>query len=65
MPKLMTLDDAANRLGVSRRTLDRYVKRGEFVPLYRLPTGLLRCDEVDFHEWVASIRGNKARPAKT
>lgn len=56
MPQLISLDDAANRIGVSRRTVDRYIKRGEFVALYQMPTGLLRCDEHELNGWLASRR---------
>jgi predicted DNA-binding transcriptional regulator AlpA len=57
MTKLITLDDAATRLGVSRRTIDRYIERGDFVQgLYQMPSGLLRCDEHDFNAWLASRR---------
>jgi excisionase family DNA binding protein len=56
MPKLITLDEAADRLGISRRTVDRYIERGQFVAIYQLPTGHLRCDEHDLDAWLASIR---------
>lgn len=56
MPLLISLDDAANRIGVSRRTVDRYIERGEFVALYQMPSGLLRCDAYDLNDWLASRR---------
>ncbi len=56
MPKLITLEEAAARCGISRRTVDRYVERGQFVALYQLPTGHLRVDEHDLNAWLAACR---------
>lgn len=56
MPKLITLDEAADRIGVSRRTVRRYIEQGQFVALYELPGGHLRCDEHDLNVWVGEHR---------
>lgn len=56
MPKLITLEEAAAKIGVSRRTVDRYIERGDFVATYQLPTGHLRVDEYDLNDWLASCR---------
>lgn len=56
MPKLISLEEAAARIGVSRRTVDRYAERGEFIALYQMPTGTLRCDECDLNEWLQNLR---------
>lgn len=58
MPKLITLEEAADRIGVSRRTVDRYIEAGKFVATYRLPTGYLRVDEYDLNEWLVACRTN-------
>lgn len=56
MPKLITLEEAADRIGVSRRTVGRYIEQGQFVALYELPGGHLRCDECDLNEWLGARR---------
>ncbi|WP_434516447.1 helix-turn-helix transcriptional regulator [Dechloromonas sp. ARDL1] len=62
MPKLITLEEAADRIGVSRRTVDRYIERGQFVATYRLPTGHLRIDEYDLNEWLAACQTRNQLP---
>lgn len=56
MTRLISLEEAAGRIGISRRTVDRYIARGQFVALYQLPSGHLRCDEFDLKEWLQSKR---------
>lgn len=56
MPDLITLDEAAERLKLSRRTIDRYVERGVFCALYALPTGPLRVDANDLDAWLLGFR---------
>ena len=56
MPKLISLEEAAAQIGVSRRTVDRYLARGEFIALYRMPTGTIRCDECDLNNWLQKLR---------
>lgn len=61
MPDLISLDDAAERLKLSRRTIDRYVKRGEFCALYAFPTGQLRVDAKDLDAWLLGLRKTPTR----
>lgn len=56
MPDLITLDEAAERLKLSRRTIDRYVERGVFCALYAFPTGQLRVDANDLDAWLLGFR---------
>ena len=56
MPDLITLDAAAERLKLSRRTIDRYVERGVFCALYALPTGQIRVDANDLDAWLLDLR---------
>jgi excisionase family DNA binding protein len=56
MPDLISLDEAAKRLKFSRRTIDRYVKRGEFCALYAFPSGHLRVDANDLDAWLLGFR---------
>lgn len=53
---MITITEAATRAGISRRTADRLIAKGQFVPLYQLPTGSLRCDEFDLGEWLAACK---------
>ncbi len=48
---LMSLDQVATRLGVCRKTVDRYVK-GEAFPSMRLPSGIRRVDSRDLEAWL-------------
>jgi len=61
MPKLITLEEVAARIGVSRRTVDRYITRGDFIALYQMPTGSLRCDECDLNDWLQKLRKEPQR----
>lgn len=61
MPDLISLDEAAERLKLSRRTIDRYVKRGAFCALYALPTGSLRVDTHDLDDWLRAFRKTPTR----
>ena len=51
-PKLISLNEAAARMGVSRRTVDRYIEQGRFVPLFKLPGGHLRCDKYTLDNFI-------------
>lgn len=53
---MITITEAASRVGISRRTADRLIARGEFIPLYQLPTGSLRCSEFDLAEWLDACK---------
>lgn len=64
MPKLITIDEVANRLGLSRRTIDRYIERGEFVATYQFPSGTVRVDELDLDAWLVSLRSDN-QPKET
>ena len=60
MPQLITLDTAANRLGVSRRTLERYIERGDFMAsVYQFPNGTIRVDPDDLEDWLSKNQVNK------
>lgn len=43
-PQLVTTPEAARALGISARTLQRYVKAGWITPDLRLPSGRYRWD---------------------
>ena len=43
-PTLVTTPEAARQLGISARTLQRYVVKGWVVPDLRLPSGRYRWD---------------------
>jgi DNA-binding transcriptional MerR regulator len=43
-PKLLTTAQAAEHLGIDRRTLARYARQGLLVPTLTLPTGHHRWD---------------------
>ncbi|HQT86531.1 MAG TPA: helix-turn-helix domain-containing protein [Acidiphilium rubrum] len=49
--RLNTRDDTAKRLGISARTLDRMVDRGEGPPTIRIGTRVLFSEE-GLAEWV-------------
>lgn len=46
--KLLSLDEAARRLGVTPGTLSRWIRAGRF-PAYRTPGGRYRVAEEDLH----------------
>lgn len=47
-PRLVSTAEAAARLGVSVRTMKRYVKHGKLQPSMVLPGGSYRWSEEDF-----------------
>jgi len=51
--RLLTVDDVAERLGVSRRTVERKIARGE-LPAFQLggPRLPVRVDERELEEWL-------------
>jgi excisionase family DNA binding protein len=53
--RLLTVDDVAERLGVSRRTVERKIARGE-LPAFQLggPRSPVRVDERELEEWLYS-----------
>jgi predicted DNA-binding transcriptional regulator AlpA len=54
--RIISLDEAAARGNISRRTLDRAIKRGEGPPAFRLSPRRLGVAEVDFEKWLNSRR---------
>ena len=52
----MTTAEAARELGVSRRTLLRYVERGYLTPAVVLPSGHLRWDLDDLRQQLRALR---------
>ena len=53
---LVTTAEAARELGVSRRTLLRYVERGYLTPTVVLPSGHLRWDLDDLRQQLRALR---------
>lgn len=43
-PRLVTSDVLARQLGVSRRSISRYVQRGWLVPAFTTPGGVYKFD---------------------
>ena len=55
-PLLLRIDDAAQRLSISRATMYRLIQRGE-MPIVRIGSAVrVRAIELDL--WVAGIRAN-------
>ena len=50
-PKLLTLDEVAERLRLSRRTIERMVA-AELLPAVRVGRRALRIDEREFQAWI-------------
>lgn len=59
MSNLLTLDEVAARLGVSRRTVDRIVKAGNLRPIKVL--GSPRVTERELDAYVGSLEGRRRR----
>ncbi len=55
-PELVGTADAARSLGVSRRTLVRYVERGLLRPTVTLPSGHYRWSLADLQRQLAELR---------
>lgn len=53
-PRLLTLDDAANLLGVSRSTVERLIRAGR-LPVVRIGR-LVRIDEADLRPFVLGAK---------
>jgi|1186.fasta_scaffold1009793_3 excisionase family DNA binding protein len=49
-PKMLTTKEAAEVMGISHRTLQRYVTEGKVRPSYRLPGGQMRWDIEDLKD---------------
>lgn len=56
MPDLLTTTQAAEVLGVSGRTLARYVERGWLQPTVVLPSGHFRWDMQELHRQLEERR---------
>ena len=60
----MTSGEVAKRIGVSKQTLLRAVKRGEILPVRRTPGGYLRFHPADVERYLAYLCGEVAeRPS--
>ena len=55
--EFITVQEAADRLGVSRSTVGRLIDRGE-LGAYALPTGTIRIDVFDLDAFTRSCRTN-------
>ncbi|MFM0726225.1 helix-turn-helix domain-containing protein [Paraburkholderia strydomiana] len=53
---LITLGEVIKRLGVSRTTVWRLVKSGDFAPEYRVSAGKSHFDEAELNAWIDSRR---------
>ena len=52
---LLTVSNVATILGVTRRTLDRWIDQDKSPPFFRLGRKLV-CSSQDLHQWVAEKR---------
>jgi excisionase family DNA binding protein len=55
-PKLLTTAEAAAELGISRRTLARYVEQGVLSPALTLPSGHHRWNLDDLQRQLRELR---------
>lgn len=55
-PELLTTAQAAQQIGVSRRTLARYAERGTLTPTVVLPSGHLRWNLADLRRQLRELR---------
>lgn len=58
----ITVQETADRLSVSRATLDRLVARGEFPQPFQFSDRALRFDSHDVEEWIAAQRRTNNQP---
>ena len=54
-PQLVPTPEAARALGISARTIQRYVKAGLIIPDLRLPSGRYRWDVVRLREQINNL----------
>jgi DNA-binding transcriptional MerR regulator len=54
-PSLVTTPEAARQLGISARTLQRYVQAGYITPDLRLPSGRYRWDVGRLRDQINSL----------
>jgi DNA-binding transcriptional MerR regulator len=54
-PELVTTPEAARRLGISARTLQRYVTAGWITPDLTLPSGRYRWDVAQLREQINAL----------
>jgi DNA-binding transcriptional MerR regulator len=54
-PSLVTTPEAARQLGLSARTLQRYVQAGYITPDLRLPSGRYRWDVARLRDQINSL----------
>jgi predicted DNA-binding transcriptional regulator AlpA len=58
--QIISLNEAAARASVSRRTLIRAIARGEGPPAFRLSRRRVGVDEADFEAWLLSRKKSVA-----
>ena len=56
VPRLLTLDEVAERLRLSRRTVERLVA-AELLPALRVGQRAVRVDQLEFHDWLYGESG--------
>jgi excisionase family DNA binding protein len=59
-PRLITYNEAAERLGVTRLTVDRMAKSGEFFRNYKFPNGQCRIDENELDQYIADAAEDRS-----
>lgn len=60
--RVISLNEAASRINVSRRTLNRVIARGLGPPTIRLSPRLLGVAESDFERWLETRRQASLSP---
>ncbi|MCA1674221.1 MAG: MerR family DNA-binding transcriptional regulator [Actinobacteria bacterium] len=61
MPELVSTPLAAETIGVTARTLTRYVERGQITPAVILPSGHFRWDLDKLREQMDEVRRRRQR----
>jgi excisionase family DNA binding protein len=59
---LLTMDEAAEAIGTSRRTLDRWRSNGLGPPVVRVGSKFVRVDERELAAWLRQARGGRPEP---
>lgn len=61
----ITVQETADRMSVSRATLDRLVARGEFPQPFQFSDRTLRFDRDEVEGWIAAQRRTNNQPKET